>query len=235
MQQNDAGRAMPIWGTCLGMELLAFLTSNNGDPRAECSAQRLALHLEFMPNYRSSQMFGDMPKEVDQILGSEPVTAHFHNYCVTRQNITDYGMADTWRVLATNKDWNGFEFVSAMEHYRYPFFGVIFHPEKPVYEWVLNRNVPHSSNAIRANQYFAMFFVNECRRSVNKFAGGVDEENSVLIYNYQTNFTALVKSAYQQAYMFDKDMESVVPWTAGVNDVNGAKQMDDDEEGECQE
>lgn len=89
----------------------------------------------------------------------------------------------------------------------YPFYGVIFHPEKPIYEWVAGRNIPHSSNAIHANQYFAQFFVSECRRSTNKFAGGVDEENSVLIYNYPTNFTALVKSAYTQCYMFDRNAD----------------------------
>lgn len=49
MRLNDAGHAMPLWGTCLGMELLAYLTSTKGDPRAECYSQRQALHLEFEP------------------------------------------------------------------------------------------------------------------------------------------------------------------------------------------
>lgn len=32
----------------------------------------------------------------------------------------------------------------------------------------------------------------------------MDEENAALIYNYPTNFTALVKSAYEQVYLFDE-------------------------------
>lgn len=43
--------------------------------------------------------------------------------------------------------------------------------------------------------------MDEARKSLHSFAS-VDEENSVLIYNYPTNFTALVKSAYEQCYLF---------------------------------
>lgn len=88
-----------------------------------------------------------------------------------------------------------------MFQFRYPFYGVQFHPEKNIYEWIINRNISHTSNAIKAAQYFATFFVDEARKSFNTF-GSVDEENSVLIYNFQTNFTALVKSAYEECYLF---------------------------------
>lgn len=115
-------------------------------------------------------------------------------------------MDDMWRVLSVNDDVNGLEFISTMEHRRYPFYGVQFHPEKNLYEWIINRNISHTATAIRAAQYFANFFIDETRRSENRFDGGVDEENSVLIYNYPTNFTALVKSAYEQCYLFDENV-----------------------------
>ena len=28
MQQNDVGNVFPVWGTCLGLQLLAYLTAN---------------------------------------------------------------------------------------------------------------------------------------------------------------------------------------------------------------
>lgn len=43
--------------------------------------------------------------------------------------------------------------------------------------------------------------MDQTRKSLNSF-DNVDEENAVLIYNYPTNFTALVKSAYEQCYLF---------------------------------
>lgn len=158
-------------------------------------------------DYADSKMFRNAPQDIRDILAKEPVTANFHKFCLTRENITKFGMKHEWRILSSSYDWNGFEFISTMEHYRYPFYGVIFHPEKPIYEWVINRNIPHTSNAIRANQYFATFFVDQCRRNVQSFPGGVTEENTVLIYNYPTNFTGLVKSAYQQCYMFESTVD----------------------------
>lgn len=76
-----------------------------------------------------------------------------------------------------------------------------FHPEKNLYEWIRNRNIAHSSNAILAAQYFATFLVNEARKNDNHF-GGVDEENRVLIYNFEATFTGLKKSAFEQSYLF---------------------------------
>lgn len=84
---------------------------------------------------------------------------------------------------------------------RYPFYGVQFHPEKNIYEWIRNKNISHTENAIKMAQYFARFFVHETHKSANKFAG-VDEENRMLIYNFPVTFTALVKSAFEQSYLF---------------------------------
>lgn len=139
--------------------------------------------------------------------------------------MSHFGLDQEWDVLSVNKDVNGLEFVSSIEHkrygatidfingllsnglingfhlYRYPFYGVQFHPEKNIYEWIRNRNIPHSSNAIITAQYFATFFVDECRKNDNHFES-VDEENKVLIYNFPTTFTGLVKSAFEQSYLF---------------------------------
>lgn len=51
VDMNKRGEHMPIFGTCLGFELLAYITSENGDPRADCSSDRQALALEFEPGF----------------------------------------------------------------------------------------------------------------------------------------------------------------------------------------
>lgn len=168
-------------------------------------------------------MFRNAPDDVIQILATEQVTPNFHRFCLTKTLNKQHGLSETWKVLSVNDDVNGLQFISTMEHttyvdsnlieaithltfahFRYPFFGVQFHPEKNIYEWIRSRNITHTSNAIKAAQYFATFFVGQSRRNHNIFPGGVEEENTVLIYNYPTNFTALVKSAYQQVYLFDE-------------------------------
>lgn len=86
-------------------------------------------------------------------------------------------------------------------NYRYPFYGTQFHPEKNLYEWIRNRNISHTENAIKMSQYFADFLGHEMRNTPKNILQ-IEEENRLLIYNFPVTFTALVKSAFGQSYMF---------------------------------
>lgn len=44
---------------------------------------------------------------------------------------------------------------------RYPIYGSQFHPEKISYTWDIHDKINHSRGAVRLEQYFANFFVNE--------------------------------------------------------------------------
>jgi gamma-glutamyl hydrolase len=108
--------------------------------------------------------------------------------------------------MSVNQDWNGLEFISTIEHRNYPFYGVQFHPEKNIYEWVRNKNISHSQNAIEAAQYFSHFFVNEARKSTNSFKNAKTEDQYV-IYNFNVTFTGAVGSALEQCYMFPPEID----------------------------
>jgi hypothetical protein len=47
--KNDAGIYFPVWGTCLGFELLAFLSANRTEIRNGCSVERIAVPLKMKP------------------------------------------------------------------------------------------------------------------------------------------------------------------------------------------
>ena len=66
-----------------------------------------------------------------------------------------------FKMLSTNKDRNGLEFVSTVEAIKYPFYAVQWHPEKNTFEWNLNEVIHHSFHAVRIAQTVANFFVNE--------------------------------------------------------------------------
>lgn len=103
--------------------------------------------------------------------------------------------------MSLNKDWNGLEFISTIEHRFYPFYGVQFHPEKNLFEWVRNKNISHTADAIAAAQYFSDFFVNEARKSDHHFKNA-KEEDQFVIYNFNATFTGSVGSAFEQSYLF---------------------------------
>ncbi|XP_049861516.1 gamma-glutamyl hydrolase B-like [Schistocerca gregaria] len=197
-EMNRQGDYFPLWGTCLGMELLAHVSAGRRELRADCWASNLAMPLNLCPDFFRSQLFGAIPDDILTILSSDPVNAHFHHYCVTEKNMTEYGILHKWHILAMNHDVEGMEFVSVIESRKYPFYGIIFHPEKNAYEWATERDNPHSADAIKAMQYFSNFFVNEARKSNHSFQSRATERNS-LIYNYKIRHTGTA-SVFEQVY-----------------------------------
>lgn len=82
---NDRGEYFPIWGTCLGFELLTYVAADGVEHRADCASSNQALPLVFKADYKSSRLFANAPESVLRILESEPVTANFHQFCVTER------------------------------------------------------------------------------------------------------------------------------------------------------
>ncbi|EAA11416.4 AGAP006670-PA [Anopheles gambiae str. PEST] len=203
MQYNENGEYFPLWGTCLGFELLTYLAANGTEHRAHCRSNSQALPLNFKDDFRKSRLFASAPNDVIDILSNEPVTANFHQFCVTEANLTAYGLDEEWRVMSVDRDWNGMEFISTIEHKSYPFYGIQFHPEKNIYEWIQNKNISHTANAVRAAQFFADFFIAEARKSDHSFPNEATLEKHV-IYNYQPTFTGLQRSSFEQCYMFQE-------------------------------
>ncbi|XP_077291262.1 gamma-glutamyl hydrolase A-like [Arctopsyche grandis] len=198
---NDKGQYFPLWGTCLGFELLVYLAANRKDFRASCNSINQPLPLNFKPDYQLSKMFKDSPSDITTKLSTQDITSNFHSFCVTEADLKTNNLDKDWTVIAINNDLNGFNFISAIESKKYPFYGVQFHPEKVMFEWQPNKNIPRGNDAILGNRYFGDFFVSEARKSNHKFASTKDEQN-YLIYKYKTEYTDLKGIAYEQCYFF---------------------------------
>ncbi|KZC07017.1 Gamma-glutamyl hydrolase, partial [Dufourea novaeangliae] len=198
------GTYFPIMGVCLGFELLTYVTANCIEHRIPCNATNLPLSLKFTRDYQNSTMFRNAPIDVIDTLKSEKVTFNVHHYCVTKKQLRKVGALNLLKVLAVNNDEGGQGFISAVESTSFPFYGLQFHPEKNLYEWILERNIPHGEDAVQIAQYFANFFVKEARKNKNAFNSISDEARS-LIYNYPVTYTAQRNILFQQTYFFKKN------------------------------
>lgn len=97
---------MPLFGTCLGFELLIYLSADSNEYRVNCFAQRMAMPLQFTKgisisaaaiiylrayfycihsDFKESQLFGEASDNVIDILRYESVTANFHSFCLTEK------------------------------------------------------------------------------------------------------------------------------------------------------
>lgn len=132
-------------------------------------------------------------------LKTKNLTYNYHRYCLFEDVLKNNNILKDWNIISKNKDINGLEFVSTMEHARYPFFGIQFHPEKNPFEFK-KAAVPHCPEAVELAQYFGNFFVNEARKNNHTFPSKEIEEAS-LIYNFNPVYS-IYNTSYEQLYLF---------------------------------
>lgn len=92
------------------------------------------------------------------------------------------------------------EFISSVEHVKYPFFGIQFHPEKIAFEWVPVEIIPRGEDILIANRYLYDQLVYHAKQNNNAFISEKYETNS-LIYNYPCRYTGHF-ATYTEMYVF---------------------------------
>lgn len=204
---NERGDYFPVWGVCYGFQLFFKLSFGNKNPLTDCAAYSFRTNIELRDRFNESRLFAGVPQDIIDIYTKQNITSHFHNFCMTEKNLTDYGLDEEYRLISVSTDKNGLEFISTHEHKRYPYYGVQYHPEKNLFEWRDNDAVQRTLDTVKAGQYMAQFFVNEARRNLHTF-GESGEESPFLIYNYPVNFTgAKPTSGIFQMYFFATEVE----------------------------
>ena len=137
-----------------------------------------------------------------------PIAFNMHQWQVTPESfLRNNILSRELRIIATNVDRSGREFISIAEGVRYPIYATQFHPEKNLFEWDSNLAIPHTQDARDTAQYFANFFIDQCRSNNHTF-GGPRQENDVLIYSYEALFSAPRDPSFEQVYLFPADAAS---------------------------
>jgi len=198
----------PLWGTCLGHELLLTLASNNNQSVLTngFDSENVSWPLIPQPDTRSTSRLWSplsVPDDAWTIFTTENVTMNSHQAGVTPENFQgSKALMDTLKILAIGYDREGKAFVSSTEGITLPLYSTQFHPEKPVFEWWSTQNVNHTYHSIEANSYLQKFFVNQARMNFRTFPTP-SAEAAALIYNYIPYYTAATDPGFEQCYFFD--------------------------------
>ncbi|RHY33789.1 hypothetical protein DYB32_001412 [Aphanomyces invadans] len=207
IEVNSNGTYFPLWGTCLGLEWLVKLSSQDHSILDHVDARNVTSNLTFLDNaLETSRMFGFSPSF--RALETAALSYNYHQWAIT----LDHFMATPvlrafFRPLATSVDRQGVVYVAAIEARTMPIYGIQFHPEKNPYEFGHNKlgahyAIDHSYDAILASQAFAHFFIREAQQNNHTFESP-SEEQAALLYNQHT--TNRSYPSYEEILVFASD------------------------------
>ncbi|XP_033106632.1 gamma-glutamyl hydrolase-like [Anneissia japonica] len=207
IESNKNGDYFPIWGTCLGFQVLASLVAGKNIRLGGFDAVNRAIPLVIGQDFNTSRMFNVMstPADLLEAVTTENITYHNNEKGITNWMFKQHGLDELFKVVTVNTDRKGLEYISSIEAIDYPFYAVQWHPEKTMYEWnrYQNPNIPRTTNAIRIAQHLANFFASEARKSSHTFKSE-EEELPHLISNIQPIFTGGNLTTYELCYFLER-------------------------------
>ncbi|KAM7357644.1 lethal (3) 72Dr isoform 2-T2 [Cochliomyia hominivorax] len=207
---SENGKPFPLWGTCMGFQLMLTHSADNVEIRQDCKPMdcSLPLILENDEILASSKLFANLDNELKFKMSNLPFGVHFHKYCITKDDLRSYKIDKQWKVLASNKDENDVEFITLVEHNSLPFYGSQIHPERVMfdnYESQIKRH--HCLECFHLAKYFANFFVKECNLNSNYFDSKL-EESKYFIQNFPLVLDAKEDNKkFRQYYLFKEDVD----------------------------
>jgi gamma-glutamyl hydrolase len=143
------GESIPLWGTCQGIQLLAFLgcAFDPSVPATGFDSENLTLPLDFTAAAPTSQLWGGAPTWLLSDFGdySKNISYNAHHNGVTLEQAAR--LSPPAAILSTNTDRAGRLFISSFEFTSAPITGVQFHPERTIYEWDPLLVIPHAADA----------------------------------------------------------------------------------------
>ncbi|XP_024366130.1 gamma-glutamyl hydrolase 1 [Physcomitrium patens] len=204
IEANDRGDHFPVYGVCLGFELLSIIVSKNHYILERFEAENNPGPLLFVGDSAKHQsMFQWIPLRIIDELNDQKLAMQNHKWGLSPEKwISTPELNNFFQILTVTPDLNEKLYVSTVEARKYPILGVQWHPEKNAYEWGVD-NIPHSADAIGVTQSVANYLIAEARKSSHKPAS-YEEEQAFLIYNYDPVYTSKDgKGVFDQAYVFN--------------------------------
>lgn len=182
-EMNSNGIYFPILAICLGFQSLAWAEATYQDTLAKTIFDSInwSDKLRIVFNTDCSKLYRDIPEYLISAAQTEEVVFNTHKRGIFPCTFEKYPeLRDNYRVLATNTDRQGLEYVATFEHKVYPFYAHQHHPEKVQFIFQEGLCIPRSEAAVGLAKYYSEFFVNECRLNWNRFESE-DEETEHLI------------------------------------------------------
>lgn len=198
------GEIWPLWGTCLGHELISVLGAGpNGNVlTGGFDSENLTLPVHWAAGIEKSVLWGDV-SEIRDLYANGYIAMNAHSQGITPDNFNTY-LSSILTLTATQFDRKGVEFTASQEGKNgLPIFSTQWHPEKSLFEWPIPsyEYIAHNISAVLANHYPTAKFASLAGLNSRHFAS-IDDEAAALIYNYNPIYG--LSSMFEQLYFFQQ-------------------------------
>ncbi|CAM9864822.1 unnamed protein product [Pylaiella littoralis] len=185
---NDGGDFFPVWGTCLGWEWIAEAFAGDYPiVTVGFDAENFTQPLGLLPDADESRILSGFSDEMLEEMATEPLATNAHHKGVAPDDLVKSGLDEMFRVVSTNTDKNGVrEYVSIVEAFDYPMYGLQWHPEKSEFDSGVDPDgtphhiINHTKDAVKLSQAMVKFFASETRHNGHSFADITEWEPKML-------------------------------------------------------
>jgi len=166
IEKNDKGIYYPIMGICLGFQsMVCSLMKQDGtvlkNDYYDISLPHVVTKTK---DYDKSKFWKDFDQKLVQRVFDKGYIFFDHQHGFEPEALLARPtFNDSMIITSTSKTNSGAEFVSSIEHIKYPFFGSQFNPEKTLYERITDIDIPRDADVIRFSSDIALFFVEKVR------------------------------------------------------------------------
>ena len=196
------GETWPLWGTCLGHELISVLGAgpNGYVLTSGFDSENLTLSVSWTSAAETSVLWGSVP-DIRDLYASGRIAMNAHSSGITPKNFNTY-LSSIFTVTSTQFDRKGVEFTASQEGQNgLPIFSTQWHPEKSLFEWPVPTYefIAHNFSAVIANHYPSAKFASLAGLNSRHFSSP-DNESAALIYNFSPLYG--LSSMFEQIYFF---------------------------------
>ena len=101
--------------------------------------------MQWRLNPKDFALYSYFDDETLDLFPKAKVTFENHKDGILAETYTKYNeLNDAFYLISTAFDLNGVEYAASIQHKKYPFYGVQFHPEKTSFIWVPTLPIPHN-------------------------------------------------------------------------------------------
>ena len=202
VDSNANGNYFPLFGTCLGHELISVIISQNYDLLTPIQSENHCNNIQFNSNLNISKIFKEVPQSIrDYVRDNQGAYFNHQNAVLYSKYENEDYLREFFHITSYSWDiHNKTKFIASFEGKNDPVFTWQFHPEKAVFEWKTTDDINHSKEIIKFSTYLTNFMVEEARKNGNTIDD--DTLSRLSIYNYKT--TREDESSFEQMYFFDE-------------------------------